>query len=357
MADFLPHVSLDAAGLVTIAEIPAIAKRTALAGTSVLTDAFVLCPGLHRQQSAPDLSKGELPAVAAMTTGYIFRVENPATVCFLQKVGKTGHLTTIHVSPPESAGETKKSKPPKFKLKGWLSTLKVPAMTPAPGSWENPLSLAAYVGAVCASLAVLIVYFCIQDWWGVFCLLALVLARLCNVVVVRRRCAGGGRWKGATEPGVQGDLLVLMSGDCWVRIRGLVDDLKAVTAGQWMRDRTAGEDVVTAFATLLVYVSAVLVCNVSKVGQALLLALLIVSAGLLFLANAAMNTMRMNGRTIKAVGRPKGYYRRTDLADELIEETGRSDWARKLGLIVGEKPKEGKKLEVDHDENDDPVTL
>ncbi|KAL4924041.1 uncharacterized protein BDV17DRAFT_275473 [Aspergillus undulatus] len=356
MADFLPNVSLDAAGLVTIAEIPAIARRTALTGSSVFTDMFVLCPGLHRQQSAQELSRGEFPAVAAMTTGYIFRVENPATVCFLQGTGKTGHLTTIHVSSPSPDPEEQIF--PKTKLKRWMAALQLPAMKPTPGSREEPISLIAYMCAACASPAVLILYLWLQEWWGVFCLLALVLARLCNVLVIRRRCLDeGGGWKGAAEPGVEGDLLVLLSGDCWIRIRGLVDDLKAVTAGQWMRDRTVGEDMVSAFATLLTYVSAVLVCNISKVGQVLLLGLLIVSAGLLFVANAATKTMHMNGRTLRAVGEPKKYFRRRDLADELIKETGRADWARKLGLIVGETKREDEEVEVVTDEKEETVIL
>jgi len=75
-----PKVSLDAAGLVALADLSTVARRTALTGTSSLLDAFVLCPGLHRQQEAPELNGGEYPACAAMTTGYVFRVENPATV-------------------------------------------------------------------------------------------------------------------------------------------------------------------------------------------------------------------------------------------------------------------------------------
>ncbi|CBF82004.1 uncharacterized protein ANIA_05381 [Aspergillus nidulans FGSC A4] len=320
MADFLPGVCLDAAGLVTIAEITAVARRTALTGTSVLSDMFILCPGLHRQQSAPELSKGEYPAVAAMTTGYIFRVENPATVCFLQRVGKTGHLTTLHVSSPTTFNEQSKKNAQKSASVTWrqyLSILQVPGMIPALGSREQPVVPIAYTCAVCVTIAMLIVYLWLQDWWGVFCLLSLVLARLCNILVIQRRCREAG-WKGAPEPGVQGDLLVLLSGDCWVRIQGAVDDLKAITAGQWMRDRSVGEDVVSAVATLLVYVSAVLVCNISKTGQVLLLSGMIVSAGLLFLANAATATMNMNGREIRVVKVSKRYFRRRDLADELI---------------------------------------
>ncbi|RMZ84639.1 hypothetical protein DV737_g1211, partial [Chaetothyriales sp. CBS 132003] len=43
------------------------------------------------------LNNGEFPACAAMTTGYVFRVENEATVHFLQAIGITGALTHLKV--------------------------------------------------------------------------------------------------------------------------------------------------------------------------------------------------------------------------------------------------------------------
>ncbi|KAL1961702.1 hypothetical protein VTN77DRAFT_1306 [Rasamsonia byssochlamydoides] len=113
-------------------------------------------------------------------------------------------------------------------------------------------SSAAYISAATASPALLVAFVVLGDWWGVFSLLVLMAARLCNVVVIRQRCRDVG-WKGASEPGVRGDLLVLLSQDRWVRLQGAVDDLKAVTSGQWMRDRTFVEDILSALATLLVY--------------------------------------------------------------------------------------------------------
>jgi hypothetical protein len=91
------NVSLDAAGIVALADTKTIALRTALTGTSAFLDKFVLCPGIHRQQSAPELNRGEYPACGAMALGYVFRVENLATVLYLQKVGLTGQLTTLSV--------------------------------------------------------------------------------------------------------------------------------------------------------------------------------------------------------------------------------------------------------------------
>jgi hypothetical protein len=366
----LSNVSLDAAGLIAIAEITAVAKRTALTGTSALWDALVLCPGLHRQQSAPELNGGEYPAVAAMTTGYVFRVENPATVTFLQKVGETGHLTTLEVFPLGSEDQVTPP-PPLSPMKthpdhGWHrgpgerkgSASTTSTLTSRRGiSRSNRLSKwwpetrgmfschhhkatrsdwiasAAYICAACASPALLVTYVVLQDWWGLSSLVVLMVARLCNVVVIRQRCREVG-WKGASEPGVRGDLLVLLSQDRWVRLQGAVDDLKAVTSGQWMRERTYTEDILSALATLLVYLDTTVISNVSKLGQLLLLILMIASAGLLSVTNATTTAMHMHGRIITVKGKPKRYARRRDMADDLIRETKRKDWALRLGMIV-----------------------
>lgn len=309
MSYFLPGVTLDAAGLVAIAEITAVAQRTILTGTSIYSDSLILCPGLHRQQSAPELNGGEFPAVAAMTSGYVFRVENPATASFLQKHGLTGHLVTLEVLPVSDGG----------KAFSW----KVKDLAPHIFYW---LSAALSPG-------VLAFFLYIREWWGVFCLLVLMFSRLCNVFVIRRRTKDVG-WKGASEPSARGDLLILMSGDCWIRMQGAVDDLKAVTSGKWWRERTMTEDCLTALATVLVYVNTTLVSNIDTFNQMVLLIMFVLSAAMLFLANITTKEMHMYGRRIRVQGKPKRYYRRLDMANELVAESGRKDWARRLGLIV-----------------------
>jgi hypothetical protein len=42
-------------------------------------------PGLHLQQKAQALSQGERPERGEINKGFVFRIENPATVYFLQK--------------------------------------------------------------------------------------------------------------------------------------------------------------------------------------------------------------------------------------------------------------------------------
>jgi hypothetical protein len=316
------NISLDAAGLVALADLTTTAERTALTGTSALLDCFVLCPGLHRQQAAPELNGGEYPACAAMTTGYVFRVENQATVSFLQKVGVTGQLTTLSVDriPTDS------------RLWRKISTL----FYAAPNA--TFLESIAYFTAVCMTFAALILLALSPGLWGLSVFLILIFARFCNVVVIRRRTQIG--WKGASEPGVKGDLLVLLSQDRWVRIQGAVDDLKAVTSGQWLRDMTFAEASGTAIATVLVYLDAALASNVSQSGKIVLLILLIASAGLLAIANERREVLQMQGNIIK-IDRPRQTYeRRLDMVKELIKETGRDDWATRMGMIVPERREE-----------------
>lgn len=308
--------SLDAAGLVALADLTTIARRTAFTGTSHLADVLVLCPGLHRQQTAPDLNNGEYPACAAMTTGYVFRVENPATVVFLQKVGRTGKLTTVQVDSIETSRTS------------WPCSMLDTA---------SPIFMSAFVPYLFAcslTIVVLVLLGMTQDWWGLSMILVLMFARLCNILVIRRRVEQAGQWKGASEPGVQGDLLVLLSQDRWIRLQGAVDDLKAVTSGQWMSEPNFCEGAVSALATVLVYLDAAFASNVTILGKILLLVLLIASAGLLAITNERTDVLQMHGRVLKIKGNRKPYGRRLDMSKDLIKQSGRKDWAVRLGMVV-----------------------
>ncbi len=309
-------MSLDAAGLVALAELTTIGQRTALTGTGALLDTLVLCPSIQRQQAATELNGGEYPAVAALTSGYVFRVENPATVTYLQKISRTGHLTTLSVT-----NFSKKQ----TRIAQLLSIFY---------TFENStlMSAIAYLTAALLTLVILMFFVISEDWWGLFVIFLLIFARFCNTVIIRRRSRVG--WKGASEPGVRGDLLILLSQDRWVRMRGAVDGLKTVTSGQWLHEMTFVESSVAAFATLLVYLDAALASNLKQSGKVLLLVLLIGSAGLLAIANVRTDKLQMHGNIVKLDGPRKKYGRRRDMADELIKETGREDWAIRLGLIV-----------------------
>ena len=297
-----------------LANLNTVALRTALTGTSSLTDALVICPGLHKQQDAPDLSKGEYPACAAMTTGYVFRVENEATVLHLQKLGKPGHLTTLTVSGARDRAQSVKQ------LLQYQFLITIGTILPS----------LSYSCAVALTTIVLVLLLLLEDWWGLAVLSMLILARLLNVLVIRRRASLG--WKGAPEPGVIGDLLILLSQDRWIRMRGTVDDLKAVTSGQWLREPTFFESSLTSFATLLVYLDAAFAANARWDGKLILLSLLLWSGALLGVTNHLTSEFSMYNRRIAIEGKPKPYHRRLDLANDLIKETGRDDWSIRLGM-------------------------
>lgn len=306
----LDKFQLEAAGLVALADLQSIAKWTALTGTSSFVDSLFLAPGTHKQSSAPSLSGGELPPTGALTSGYVFRIENEAMVYFLQSVGKTGNLLNLVVdSPPTTAMEGLR----------WLFG--------SPGI--IPLFLFA-IGQV-STLAVIVKLAYLKEWWSLGIIAMWMSARFCNIWSIKRRSHIG--WKGKSEPGVNGDLLILLTQDRWIRFRGTIDDLKAVTSGQWLRDKTLFDELLITFSTLVVYLSAVLSGNLSTTGGLYLLCLLLVSAGLLELCTGLATGLQMYGRTIRVVGKPIPYTRRLDLAEELIRETGRDDWAIGLGMI------------------------
>ncbi|PBK87616.1 hypothetical protein ARMGADRAFT_971601 [Armillaria gallica] len=321
-------VTLQASGLIALADLSAVTVRTALIGSGSYFDVLVIAPGMHQQQSAGEINRGEFPMTAAMTTGYVFRVENPATVNYLQNIGVTAHLVTAHVYPHPSCDENL-SRQNQF-IRSFFVT-GVPA---------------TFLYALCPALTIIVVVLLciIQDWWALGVLGGFALARFINIVVVKRRNEKG--WKGAEEKGVNGDLLILLSQDRWVRLQGSVDDLKAVTAGQWLRDLTTIESFAVTCATMLVYVSAVLAFNASTIGSLLIAGLLLSTVALLTLCNSSTQCLQMCDRVIRRVRTSERYPRRTALADQLITEMGRKDWAIGMGLVLPDKPNEGRAVMV-----------
>ncbi|KAK0184783.1 hypothetical protein F5146DRAFT_1105935 [Armillaria mellea] len=266
------RVAFEAAGLVALADLSTVAMRTALTGTASYFDTL--------QQSADEINRGEFPQTGSLTSGYVFRVENPATVRYLQNIGCTGHLVTARVSQNPSLSHN-------------LSRL-------------NRLIQSVRVAGILAKILYLLCpVLTITDWWGFGVLLI-------NVVIIKRRSHMG--WKGAHEIG-QGDLLVLLSQDRW-----------AVTAGQWLRDMSDKESFAVAFATLLVYLSAALAGNASEVGSLLIAGLLLCSVAPLGLCNSMTECLQMYN-CVK-------YERRLGMADDLIDMTKSEDWAIRMGLII-----------------------
>jgi hypothetical protein len=134
-----------------------------------------------------------------MTTGYVFRVENEATVLYLQQVGRPGHLTTLKVT----------NRDRNVSFLGRLGR----SFYDTEGS--TFVSEVAYLGAVATTWISGILLVGLKDWWGVAFLTLLVFVRLVNVLILRRRATND--WHGEPEPGVRSDLIVLLSQDRWIR--------------------------------------------------------------------------------------------------------------------------------------------
>lgn len=327
--------------LATPSVISPLHLHTALNGRPSFMDTFLLCLGMQTPLSPTGLNEGEYPAVAAMTTGYVFRVENQATVMFLQRLARTGHLVTLDATSDDV--QTTDSR-----LLGLL-----PLIPLAFGLFIGPLGfmlLAVAVSLFFPPLEVLshsslcvppIVLACgiisvNVDWFLIGSGTLLLLSRVLSVWSLREKMASS--WHGALEPGVRGDLLILLSQDRWVRLRGFVDDLKAVTSGSWLSEAKYPV-VMEAFewtSRILVYLATVVLGNATTDGKIVLILGLFFSHGVLMFSNSRRQELRLNGRKIKmSTGETsiKSYARRLDLAKELISETGRNDWAIRLGII------------------------
>ncbi|KAK0430028.1 hypothetical protein EV421DRAFT_354138 [Armillaria borealis] len=321
-------ITLESAGLVALADLSTVAVRTALTGTASWLDVLVLAPGMHQQQSADEINRGEFPQTGSLTKGYVFRVENPATVSYLQRIGRTGCLVTAVVEPKPRSG-----------------TLKIPFLK---GIDLSPQNQPFYIAGVSVALLYLlcpiltIVVFAlvgsIRDWWALAVLGMLVLSRTINVIVIKRRVSDSKDWKGANEKPDKDDLLVVLSQDRWVRLHGDLSDIKQVTAGQWLRDEDRAESLAVGFATLLVYAAAALAGNASTVGSLLIALLLLFSVALLALCNSFTHGMQMYDCVVREEkGEEKSYKRRMEMVEELIlkfsSASGQGEWAVSMGLI------------------------
>ncbi|EKM56384.1 uncharacterized protein PHACADRAFT_183079 [Phanerochaete carnosa HHB-10118-sp] len=303
----LGFLRLDAAGLIALADLKSIARRTALIGSASVLDVLYLAPGIHRQQDAAEISGGEYPQAGTMhkPNCSTFRIENPATVSFLQSVGKPGHLTTIRVSRETTH---------RFGLFGELFRSEF---------WASVL----FLFGIAAAITVIVLLGVIQDWWALGVLGMLMLARVLN-----DKYGFKGHLKKAGDP--QSDIMIDLSQCRWIRMRGGVIDIKQVTAGQWMREPEAVESFAVSFGTLLVYGSAAVAGNTTTVGSLLVGCLLLFNAGVLGLANAATHSLHIFDRVVAVEGEPVRYERRLDMVRHMIRETKHSGWALRMGMIT-----------------------
>ncbi|KAI9744763.1 MAG: hypothetical protein M1818_001688 [Claussenomyces sp. TS43310] len=307
----LARVAISSSGLLALADLSTIAKRTALTGTSTWLDALFLAPGLHYQQLADSLgfrpqisiTTPNLPVQALnLNTGSVLNVTNTATIHYLQRIAKTDTPVILDVG-SESTGIRGR----RYAVGPSKDGHRYQRTTPASSKISTILYLLGPLLTLC-SIAFMILT---QDWWGCAIIGALILARALNIWIIHQR----------TKTTLPVPLSPNDHQNWWINyngynvcLRGLAHDLDAITTGEWMRDKTDIEGYVEAIAKLIVYVVAVFSGNTYQTGEIVLIALLLISAALLALSNAYTNTFSMNGKVASVTDRTPitdGYWKQT----------------------------------------------
>lgn len=114
----IPNFTLSAAGLIVLADLSTIAQRTALRGGSSWLDSLLLVPGLHYQQAADELPRGEgfavLTAVEISREGkpVAHRIVNQAVVNYVLRTAKEDRTVVLDVGeiPTRSRGRREKAR-------------------------------------------------------------------------------------------------------------------------------------------------------------------------------------------------------------------------------------------------------
>ena len=344
------------------------------------TDALHLALGCQAPLNPSLLNNGEFPACAAMITGYVFRVENEATVHFLQSIGTTGALTHLKVWYPNRGKSTSNMLQVAvgFLLKiGILAIVHQLIVSPysqklTPGLSQCLLAVGLtfevslirggedpVLKSLLSSTVNVMVELLLYEGFGggvpssrafQLSLLCLYVSRTLFAYVLGQQTKRG--WHGAPEPGVKGSSLVLLSQDRWVRLDGDVDDLKAVTSGSWLQPMTGWQELFSHASCLLVWMS-VLIGLAAEDGEKVIFVLTVlvrhvVAARAVRASRLMTDGLVMQGRKLE-VDESRGeegvkkYGRRLEMAEELIEEFGRRDWAEQMGMV---KPVDGSTREV-----------
>lgn len=110
----IPSFTLSAAGLLVLADLSTVAQRTALRGGSSWFDSLLLVPGLHYQQAADELARGEGAAVLIAvedsgSDGAVLshRIVNQAVVNYVLRIAKEGETVLLDVGAVPSRSRTR----------------------------------------------------------------------------------------------------------------------------------------------------------------------------------------------------------------------------------------------------------
>ncbi|KAH8201991.1 hypothetical protein TruAng_003834 [Truncatella angustata] len=289
----IPNFSLSASGLLALADLSTIAQRTAITGGASWLDALLLAPGLHYQQAADALGKETakceaLENVQGKMSAY--NITNPATIRYLQTVGRQGEIVTVDVGMIPQRSYFRRAS--RGQPQGQRSTI-----WHGSSSDHGWLSHVLYLASPMLTVTAVVFLVLLREWYGLAFLMALMLSRLLNIWVIKQRS----RPKQPIPPDPDAShmitqYLVDLGNGRSVCLRGMADDLQSITTSTWLRNKTHIEGYLEAMATLIVYLVAAFSGNMTQVGGIIFMALLLVTAGLLGLSNAHARTLKMHGR-------------------------------------------------------------
>lgn len=356
----IPYLSLSAGGLLALADLNTVAQRTAITGGSSWLDALVLAPGLHYQQAADALEQENVPSLAAelgLTAAVETRpdgteirryvIQNIATVNYLKRLwgngdepGDADGTVTINVGKARQAN----SEDAERMLQRGLAMLRQRRLRRTKPAAQHHgmdifeldwLSHAFYVlsPVLTVTAATFMVLLC--DWWGLAFIMALMLSRMLNIFTIRKRCRPlpsvsklAAKIFGPVPENRPTEYVIELGPRRRVVLRGLSDDLQAVTTQAWLRGKTTIDGYLEATSKLIVYMVAAFSGNLTQAGALVLMVLLLLSAGLLGLSNAHIRGLQMHGR----VARPErvrsgggGGVGKTFEMDSVDLEEGRRD--------------------------------
>ncbi|KAJ4126002.1 hypothetical protein NW765_001780 [Fusarium oxysporum] len=296
----LPNITLSASGLLALADLRTISRRTALTGGASWIDSLVLAPGLHYQQACDDLEREAPIGLIALSTQTLdqmqYAVKNTMTASYLKSLVKDGaeNIITLDVGldtpwdvvkivgkvirKPRISDEEDDDED----HEDWASLSDV--------DWLSHLLYLVSPLITSTSIAFMVIF---EDWWGLAILLTLISSRILNIWAIKQRMTH-------SEPSPQESYHDRIHRRSWRRTQ---------RASTWSRCRLTGScysclaayavnsgGYLEAAAKLMVYMSAALGGNMTQAGAIVLIGLLLTSAALLGLSNAHARGFRMHGR-------------------------------------------------------------
>ncbi|KAF4448703.1 hypothetical protein F53441_7912 [Fusarium austroafricanum] len=296
----IPNLTLSASGLLVLADLRTISRRTALTGGASWVDAFVLAPGLHYQQACDDLEK-EAPvgliALSTQTLGEMqYAVKNTMTASYLKSLCKDGaeNIITLDVgldtpwNVVKIVGKVIRNRKVSDEEdddedhEDWASLSDV--------DWLSHLLYLISPLITASSITFMIL---LEDWWGLAILVTLISSRILNIWAIKQRISPSDP---SSESISMSEYSIDLGGGRSVRLRGPDADLQALVSHAWLRAQSSLEGYLEAAAKLMVYMSAALGGNMTQAGAIVLIGMLLASAALLGLSNAHARGFRMHGR-------------------------------------------------------------